>query len=894
MRKTKILILMLLCLSMLALNVTLFPMDSKERVISRDTSTEFQGSAVDYDDDFVPILTEDTVDLDIGPLYTTEVDYADLENSATDFKPSVGIAPLAITNGNYTTYNTMTLKWKVGHPTVNGTQCAIMQGMNTGTTNIYTAKIASGDKYCAITRTNANTGAQTVMSYYASVNATSATPCTTFGHANEIYVSRYNGADYMFVATMKTGQAIARAKISGNGLYFQAHYNLVNSSGQSISVSALRHIKTANGYFYFLLKSGDVFRYCKVPCDNPTGTTTTPIDVKVYDLFKIDKRNTVFATSSTAAGTLPRMEAWTNQGFGYSKTEKVVYVPVWDGVTDTNRNAIITYDVSKIITDERLEKEENDLPLIFATTTSFILKNTAGGGFEIESCNFRTEQGTTGDLKLYFNVNATDNYEGIYSIDYNQGSGNFITPVSEENNVIYTVEYNANGGTDSGTSNNKMTATVHVRGINTKLRKNYFTKANNDFAGWYLHRKSDNKWLYLTAENQTVWYLKGEQPRGAILALYEDMRTVGYLSNSKGDVVTCYAQWTPVATGTTTFYLRYEGNGGTGTMADTKVVYGVNTALAANAFVNEGYAFSGWIAHRRSDDKFIAFATPTTTSSTWYARNALTDTIVLKSYQNQCTAAKTSATDRDIVTMYAAWSRIVDPVYPASIRKGDSFALGGKLDSDTDVSHLIVSIKDSSGKVLQTHTVNPYAQTYDMANFNSKISFSNLEMGDYVLEIVGQTMNSTTKFEVFTLAKVSFKVITNQGLFLSDAAVADGGYTLDDYFIGFAVGQSVTAIQPLFKNAVTVTDAQGNALGADDTVGTGCIISSGGESCKAMLYGDVNGDGLVNSEDGLAVSAHLKKKLSLAGDYLTASDISFDGITSSLDYVRIKMMAKYN
>ena len=106
MRKTKILILMLLCLSMLALNVTLFPMDSKERVISRDTSTEFQGSAVDYDDDFVPILTEDTVDLDIGPLYTTEVDYADLENSATDFKPSVGIAPLAITNGNYTTYNT--------------------------------------------------------------------------------------------------------------------------------------------------------------------------------------------------------------------------------------------------------------------------------------------------------------------------------------------------------------------------------------------------------------------------------------------------------------------------------------------------------------------------------------------------------------------------------------------------------------------------------------------------------------------------------------------------------------------------------------------------------------------------------------------------------------------
>lgn len=874
---------------MIVLNASLFGMEKGEPTAENLNETATAKEPVSYDDDIVPILEADSVDLDVGELYTTEIDYADCVGSAGS-----GLAPLAISYGDYTTHNTFSLKWKVGHPTINGTSCGIMQGMNTGTTNIYTAKISSGQAYCAITRTNANTGAQYVMNYYSSLDATTATPCTTFGHANEIYVTRYNSADYMFVATMTVGSAIVKTKVSGNGLYYMATYNLVNSSGKSIACSALRHIKTENGYFYFLLKSGDVFRYCKIPCDNPADTTvTTPIDVKVYDLFKIDRRNALVATSSSAASTLPRMEAWTNQGFGYSKTEQVVYVPVWDGVINTSRSAILTYDVSEVITAERLENEQDELPLIFATTTAFVLTNSAGGGFEIESCNFRTEQGTTGDLKLYFNVNAPDSYEGIYAIDYNQGSGNFVTPVSVENNIIYTVKYNANGGTDSGTSNNKMSDTLHVRGINTKLRKNYFTKTNNTFAGWYLHRQSDNKWLYLTAEDKTVWYLKGEQPRGAVLALYEDLRTVGYLTNVNNDVVTCYAQWTPVSTGTTTFYLRYDGNGGTGSMADTAIAYGVSTPLSANVFVNEGYAFSGWIAHRRSDDKIIAFATPTTTSSTWYARSALTETNVLKSYQDKSSAAKTSATDRDIVTMYAAWTRIADPIYPTTIRKGDSFTLGGTLDSDTDVAHLTVSIKNSAGTVLQTYTVSPYAQTYAMSSFNSNISFSGLEIGDYVLEIVGKSMNSTTNFETFTIASESFSVITNEGLFLSDEAAADGSYTLNDYFVGFAAGQTVAELQPLFKNAVTVTDAEGNALADGDSVGTGCIISSGGESCKAMLYGDVTGDGLVNSDDVVATRSHLKTLTELEGDYLTASDVNFDGATSTIDYIRIKLVVKF-
>ena len=52
---------------------------------------------------------------------------------------------------------------------------------------------------------------------------------------------------------------------------------------------------------------------------------------------------------------------------------------------------------------------------------------------------------------------------------------------------------------------------------------------------------------------------------------------------------TVTAQWTPI-----TYSVKFNKNGGTGTMADESFTYGTAKALTANAFTRTGYTFTGW------------------------------------------------------------------------------------------------------------------------------------------------------------------------------------------------------------------------------------------------------------------------------------------------------------
>ena len=52
---------------------------------------------------------------------------------------------------------------------------------------------------------------------------------------------------------------------------------------------------------------------------------------------------------------------------------------------------------------------------------------------------------------------------------------------------------------------------------------------------------------------------------------------------------TYYAHWTPI-----TYTMRFNSNGGEGTMSDEVISYGTSKALTDNAFTKEGYTFAGW------------------------------------------------------------------------------------------------------------------------------------------------------------------------------------------------------------------------------------------------------------------------------------------------------------
>ena len=97
---------------------------------------------------------------------------------------------------------------------------------------------------------------------------------------------------------------------------------------------------------------------------------------------------------------------------------------------------------------------------------------------------------------------------------------------------------------------------------------------------------------------------------------------------------TLTAQWTPIA-----YAVKFNANGGDGSMANQSFVYGTAQALASNAFTRARYAFAGWA-----------------TSASGAAV-----------YANGQSVQNLSATAGDLVNLYAVWEPAVDKVYWASI-----------------------------------------------------------------------------------------------------------------------------------------------------------------------------------------------------------------------------------
>lgn len=778
---------------------------------------------------------------------------------------------------------------------VGGTTCTSMQGMNVGTTYIYTAKRNSTDTYVKFARTNIDTGAVAYMSYYSSTSATTESGCDTCGHANDMVVVTANSVNYMFVATTEKTTALTRLKISGTGLYFTGYFDLVNTSGSSITASSVRQYKHTGGYFYLLIKNGETFYYCKIADTATGGSASSPTKVICYKIFTIDKRNAIFAKSNSSYGTYANMETWVNQGFGYNPSEKTIYVPMFKPGSPINTNVIITFYVGDVLTDSLMDFSTNRTTLLFPTKTSFYLTasqySSSCSTLEVESAGFRTGQGTTGDLKLYINANASPvaSFEGTYSLSYKSGAGDF-TSIVDSNSVIFTVKYDANGGTDSGTNsssgNYKMSSTRHIYGVSTNLRPNYFTKSGYSFAGWYLTRKSDDKWLYFLADGSAKWYTKGSQPTGARLALYEDKRSVSKLTSVNGDTITCYAQWTPNATGTKSYYIKYDANGGTGTMADTKVVYGTSTTISDNAFTRDGYVFTGWIAHRRSDDSW-AYKN-SALSDSWVAASGDTTGLFLKAYTNQCSVSASTSVDRDIVTFYAAWARVADSTLPSEIKQGQTVALGGTVQSAAGLYSVSAEIKNASGTIVASYKTSPYTTTYNLSGANDGINLSTLPVGSYSYVVSIQTVNGSSA-KTHSLLTTAFSIVSPAKLQLTATAQSAGKYTLGDvYFEGFGVKTSLADFKALFEYEVEVKDKNGVVIGNDGLVGTGYILSCAGESRIAVLRGDINGDAMISALDYLALKASFKYGAKFTGEYFEAADYNGDKLNSAIDCIAIK------
>ena len=100
------------------------------------------------------------------------------------------------------------------------------------------------------------------------------------------------------------------------------------------------------------------------------------------------------------------------------------------------------------------------------------------------------------------------------------------------------------------------------------------------------------------------------------------------------------------------YTVQYNANGGSGSMANTTVPYGVSTALRTNAYTRSGYKFAGWTAYRTTKAQWYY----TNGSSTgWYSEGSQPSGWTKYVYNDGQKVSATSSVDGDVVKMYAQW-----------------------------------------------------------------------------------------------------------------------------------------------------------------------------------------------------------------------------------------------
>ncbi len=154
--------------------------------------------------------------------------------------------------------------------------------------------------------------------------------------------------------------------------------------------------------------------------------------------------------------------------------------------------------------------------------------------------------------------------------------------------------------------------------------------------------------------------------------------------------------WVPISL--FKYTVKYNANGGSGTISNTSAYYKGNMQLSANTFTKTGNTFAGWNVYRSSDKKWycedVGWKTATQISDNGYTKKIYKDKM-------SCTLSSTwikNGITNDTLTFYAVWNANKLSVYYN--------ANGGTVSSDTYKlsSNLLYNSDDT--KYVQTWTYN--------------------------------------------------------------------------------------------------------------------------------------------------------------------------------------------
>lgn len=225
--------------------------------------------------------------------------------------------------------------------------------------------------------------------------------------------------------------------------------------------------------------------------------------------------------------------------------------------------------------------------------------------------------------------------------------------------IHYTVKYDANGGTGTMASQDITYTDIYDNMTNTTNCQ--YTKNGYLFDGWYASRMYNGKLQYLYAissNGRGEWYDEGHQPSGYSLYKYSNGEKTGHVTTIDKDVITFHAQWKPI-----TWTVKYDANGGSGTMADTTHKYMVSVQLNKNTFVRNGYTFNGWVVSRVRNGKTEWLCGKTEGSwidswisgAEWYEKENIPSNRKLYHFADSQVMYRSTYIDGDVITAHAQW-----------------------------------------------------------------------------------------------------------------------------------------------------------------------------------------------------------------------------------------------
>lgn len=203
-----------------------------------------------------------------------------------------------------------------------------------------------------------------------------------------------------------------------------------------------------------------------------------------------------------------------------------------------------------------------------------------------------------------------------------------------------------------------------------------------------------------------------------------------------------------------TYTVTYDANGGTGSMSDTTMYYGVNTYTRFNEFVRDGYDFDCWYAHRESDNKW-KYQNADQSESGWYLEGQQPEGWVKYRFEDGASSDSLSSIDGDTVTFHAQWKQYF------IIRYNNGGANGTM--EDTKVTYLVrTPLRQNEF----TATDNEFVCWYAHRESDNKWRYQNADKSDSDWYLEGQQPEGWVKYEylpsmsVYATSNVPGDIIT--------------------------------------------------------------------------------------------------------------------------------------